>query len=122
MSCAVSFNAAAFRMSCSCSTLVALAIGAVTLGRAINQASATCAGVALSSSRYFIQRLQHTKAMAVEIFLHAAATRALGQIRFGAILAGEEPGGQRVVVDHAETLCQAQRFQLGLYTDRSTRL
>ena len=42
-----SFSSTAFRMSCNCSRLVALAIGAVTLGRAISQASATCAGVAL---------------------------------------------------------------------------
>ncbi len=32
-------------MSCHCARLVALAIGAVMEGRAISQASATCAGV-----------------------------------------------------------------------------
>jgi hypothetical protein len=37
VACASSFN---------CSTLVALAIGAVMLGRDINQANATCAGLA----------------------------------------------------------------------------
>src|SRR6185312_5852935 len=40
-------NCIAPSSSCSCGTLVALAIGAVTDGRAISQASATCAGVAL---------------------------------------------------------------------------
>src|SRR5579863_321289 len=47
MSAALSFSSTAFTMSCNCSKLVALAIGAVTLGRAISHASATCAGVAL---------------------------------------------------------------------------
>src|ERR1700733_9440961 len=36
----------AFRSSANCATLVALTMGAVTLGRAINHARATCAGVA----------------------------------------------------------------------------
>src|SRR6202021_1156419 len=36
----------AFRSSDNCVTLVALTMGAVTLGRAINHARATCAGVA----------------------------------------------------------------------------
>src|ERR1700722_940301 len=40
------FSVAALTRSPSCSGFEALAIGAVTLGRAINQASATCVGVA----------------------------------------------------------------------------
>ena len=42
----LSFSRVAAASSRTCSTLVALAIGAVTPGRAISQASATCAGVA----------------------------------------------------------------------------
>lgn len=45
-----SFSSVARTSSCNCASEVALAIGAVTVGCAINQASATIPGVALKPS------------------------------------------------------------------------
>jgi hypothetical protein len=42
----LSFNSAAFEKLCICTIVVALAIGAVTLSRAMSHASATSAGFA----------------------------------------------------------------------------
>jgi hypothetical protein len=74
-------------ISSSCASEVALAIGAVMLGRAISQASATCAGV--------VPTLVATVSSAartppVEISLHAGAARTLLEIFLAAILTGEK--------------------------------
>ena len=66
---------AAARLS-SCSTDVALAIGAVTLGRAISHASATVAGVRVVALRHVDERIDDPQAPVVQIFLDPRAARA----------------------------------------------
>ena len=50
---------AAVTKSCSCVRLVALAMGAVTLGRAISQASANLRRCRLQAGSLFLQRIDH---------------------------------------------------------------
>ena len=70
-----------------CSTEVALAIGAVTAGRAMTQASATSAGLALWRAATASSAVENAKTARIEIVLDAAAARALRQVRFAAVLA-----------------------------------
>ena len=87
MASASSLSCAAFTSSSSCSRLVALAIGAVTLGRAINQAKATCAGVACSRFRLDLQRIHHAKPFWIHVFFDPAPARTICEIAIRTILA-----------------------------------
>ena len=63
--------------SSSCSTLVALAIGAVTLGRASSQAIATRAGVEPIPRGDLVERREDAEAAVVQVVLDPLAPRAL---------------------------------------------
>src|SRR5207249_7822836 len=64
--------------------------------------------------RDLVDRRQDAEALGVEILLHAAAARALAEIRLRAVLAGEEAGGQRPVGNDAQRFLAAERLELGL--------
>ena len=65
-------------------------------------------------SGYGIERLDGGEAGGVHVFAHAAGAGALRLRLTGAILAGEEPGGERAVRDHADALSLAERGELRL--------
>ena len=90
-------------ISLSCLRLVALAIGAVTLGRAISQASDICAGVA-DGGGHRVERLQDAKPRASRKSLMRAPAARFPRYRLRAVFAGEEAGGERIIGDDADPL------------------
>ena len=86
--------------------LVALAIGAVTPGRAISQASATCAGVApwRAATSSSAARMREAARVEIAACMPAAARRRFCRVGGGAVFAGEEAGGERVIGDDADAL------------------
>jgi hypothetical protein len=64
---------------------------------------------------HLVERLEDAQPARVEVLLGGAgAARALGRVGLGAVLAGEEAGGQRIEVDHADLALQAQRLEIVL--------
>ena len=59
-----------------------------------SHARATCAGVACGFFRNLVESGEDAAAALVQHFLHALPARALAEIGFRAVLAGEEPARQ----------------------------
>ena len=98
--------------SSSCATEVALAIGAVTPGRAMSQASATCAGVAPSAVGDGVERGEDPQAARIHDTSSCPSPRALlPKSASRAVLAGQESRGEREVRDDADALAHAQRLR-----------
>ena len=108
MSAAVSVSSVARTRLSTCSTEVALAIGAVTPGLAMTQASATSAGLALWPRGDRVERVEDAKSARIEIGLDAAAARALREIGLAAVFAREEPLGEAEIGDDADLLAHAE--------------
>jgi hypothetical protein len=89
-------------------------MGAVMPGRAICQASATCAWCGAQACRGGVECRQHAHPALVEVGLHARAAHAAGEVGLAAVLAGEEAARQAEVVDDPQALGAAQRLELGL--------
>src|SRR5258708_30280150 len=64
------------------------------------------------SFRHLVERAQDSETALVQIFLHEARSRALGQIRFGTVLARKKSAGQRKVRNHPYVFAHAKRRQL----------
>ena len=63
----------------SCASDVALAMGAVTPGRAMSHASATCAGLAPMALRDLVERGEDAQAARIQVLLHSAAALTLAR-------------------------------------------
>ena len=64
---------------------------------------------------HFIERAQDTQPTRIEITLEpSAAPGMLGAFLWRAVLACEEAGGKRIIVDDAEFLLPADRLEFGL--------
>ena len=87
---------------------MALAIGAVTPGCAITQASATSAGLAELRDGNGVECRQDAKAARVEIAANAAAARAFAEIGLAAVLAAQKPLGEAEIGDDADLFGNAQ--------------
>ena len=86
-------------------------MGATTDGRVMSHASATCDGVADSRSRQRVERREDRVPARIQEFLHPLPARALAEVRFRPVLAGEKTGGEREVGDDADAFPHAQVLQ-----------
>ena len=64
------------------------------------------------SFRHLVERTQDSETALVQIFPHEGRSRALGKIRFGAVLARKKSAGQRKVRNHGDVFAHAKRRQL----------
>ena len=96
-----------------CSTEVALAIGAVTPRRPMTQASADLRGLGPVAGSDRLERVEDAESPRIEIGLDAAPARALGEIGFAPILAGQEPLRQAEIGDDPDLLAPAEIGEAG---------
>ena len=96
----------------NCSRLVALAMGAVTLGRAMSHARETFAGVELRSFAISGQRLENARPALVEIALDASATRAFDRSASERYFRSKPRASEKYVITPIP-FSRTHRFELG---------